>query len=448
MKDLVEVNDNEFIATPVEWLGKYPRHWDLIRNKDLFEERGEVSLDGSETLLTVSHITGVTPRSEKNVNMFMAESNEGYKICKSGDFIINTMWAWMGALGTTKDDGICSPAYGVYKPKNQTPYYPKYFDYLYRTPCAIREMARNSKGIVASRLRLYPKEFFQIITALPPLDEQILISDYLDHKIRLINEEILSLEDKEKTYKKLKQSLIDEVTLKGLSSSLETSECEIPGVGHAPSSWKIFRLKELGYLYSGLSGKAGEDFTKDSEFSAPYIPFTNIAKNFYLDTDQVDFVVVSPNETQNTIKQNDMFFLMSSEDYDDVGRCSLLKDKVPTTTFLNSFCKGFRFTDKKINPRFINYLLHTTAYRTNLSIEGKGFTRINLKMEKVNDIRVLVPSPDEQLQIADYLDEKVTKIDKIREQILLLLEKFKELRGALIRDLVSGSLKISNGEKK
>lgn len=150
-----------------KWLGNVPEQWRLVRNKEIFFERGSLSQSGKETLLTVSHITGVTRRSEKNVNMFMAETMEGYKHCKTGDLIINTMWAWMGALGTAKEDGICSPAYGVYAPRKNMPYSHRYFDYLFRTTKAVSEMTRNSKGIVSSRLRLYPKDFFQITIALP-----------------------------------------------------------------------------------------------------------------------------------------------------------------------------------------------------------------------------------------------------------------------------------------
>jgi len=108
----------------VEWIGKIPIHWELARNKDIFEERGNLSISGTETLLTVSHITGVTRRTEKNVNMFMAETMKGYKLCEKGDLIINTMWAWMGALGTCNENGICSPAYGVYKSKNNKSHFP------------------------------------------------------------------------------------------------------------------------------------------------------------------------------------------------------------------------------------------------------------------------------------------------------------------------------------
>jgi type I restriction enzyme S subunit len=195
----------------IEWIGQIPSHWQVVRNKEIFKERDILSQTGKETLLTVSHITGVTPRSEKNVNMFMAESNEGYKICRKGDLIINTMWAWMGALGTSNYEGICSPAYNVYMPNKNIPYDHRYFDYLYRTPNAIVEMTRNSKGIVSSRLRLYPKDFFQILTLLPDLATQKAIADYLDAKTKQINSIIETINDEIGKLIELRKTLINDV---------------------------------------------------------------------------------------------------------------------------------------------------------------------------------------------------------------------------------------------
>ncbi|WP_213957095.1 restriction endonuclease subunit S [Variovorax sp. dw_954] len=94
----------------VEWLGQVPSHWEVVRNKTVLFEVDERHDEADGTLMTVSHLTGVTPRSEKNVNMIMAETLEGYKRARTGDLVINTMWAWMGALGTTPCDGLFSPS--------------------------------------------------------------------------------------------------------------------------------------------------------------------------------------------------------------------------------------------------------------------------------------------------------------------------------------------------
>jgi type I restriction enzyme S subunit len=103
--------------------------------------------------------------------MFMAESLENYKKCKPGDLVINTMWAWMGAMGIAGEAGIVSPSYNVYRVRisDQEPWY---YDYLFRTGRFIAEVICHSQGVWTSRLRLYPEEFFEIRLPRPPYDEQ------------------------------------------------------------------------------------------------------------------------------------------------------------------------------------------------------------------------------------------------------------------------------------
>lgn len=154
----------------IDWLGEIPAHWEIERSRWLFNERDERSETGEEEMLTVSHITGVTPRSQKDVNMFEAETTAGYKLCFTGDLVINTLWAWMGAMGTAPVDGIVSPAYNVYMPGQRL--LPAYVDALVRIPVFAQEVTRYSKGVWSSRLRLYPEGFFETFWPVPPLDEQ------------------------------------------------------------------------------------------------------------------------------------------------------------------------------------------------------------------------------------------------------------------------------------
>lgn len=154
----------------LEWLGKIPAHWQVMRSKQLFSVRDERSEFGDEELLTVSHITGVTLRSEKEVFMFKAESNVGYKLCYPGDLAINTLWAWMGAMGVANQLGIVSPDYHVYVSKGKL--LPAFIEVLCRSKPFIAEVVRYSKGVWSSRLRLYPEAFFEIYFPVPPKDEQ------------------------------------------------------------------------------------------------------------------------------------------------------------------------------------------------------------------------------------------------------------------------------------
>ena len=161
-------------ASSSDWTVALPKHWESERAKVHFRERIQKSTSGEEELLTVSHITGVTARAEKEVSMFLAESNEGYKIVCPGDIVINTMWGWMGAMGISSRDGIISPSYGVYRPISHA-FEPEYLDLMLRSRPFIGEVTRRSKGIHSSRLRIYPDAFLDIRLPVPPREEQITI---------------------------------------------------------------------------------------------------------------------------------------------------------------------------------------------------------------------------------------------------------------------------------
>ena len=163
--------EGESQASGIPSIPYIPRRWQVLRNKVFMREVNERSTTGTEELLSVSHLTGVTPRSQKTVYMFKAESMVGYKLVRPGDLAVNTMWAWMGAAGVSRHRGIVSPSYGVYR-IDQSTVLSAYFDLLIRTPAYVCEMTRYSRGVTSSRLRLYPEELLALRTPVPPIDVQ------------------------------------------------------------------------------------------------------------------------------------------------------------------------------------------------------------------------------------------------------------------------------------
>lgn len=155
----------------VEWIGQIPEHWEVKRAKYLFNEIDERSKTGDEELLSVSHMTGVTPRSEKSVTM-IAEDYTGSKTCQKNDFIMNIMWAWMGAMGVSDRPGIVSSAYSIFR---QTPlgiFNPTYLEWLLTTVGYIEHYNQVSTGLHSSRLRFYSRMFFDMEIGYPDRSEQ------------------------------------------------------------------------------------------------------------------------------------------------------------------------------------------------------------------------------------------------------------------------------------
>jgi type I restriction enzyme, S subunit len=393
----------------IDWLGQTPTEWVIARNKEIFKERSSLSSTGKETLLTVSHITGVTPRSEKNVNMFMAETMEGYKICHPGDLIINTMWAWMGALGTSNELGICSPSYNVYMPTKGIPYNHRYFDYLFRIPNAIVEMTRNSKGIVSSRLRLYAKDFFQIETVLPSLKEQSLIAHYLDTKTAQIDRKIDLLTQKATQYGNLKQSLINETVTRGLDKSVPMKNSAIEWIGEVPEHWEIKHLKDLAEIKGG----------KDSKV---------------VDVETGGYPVYGSGGIFGRASQ-----YLHNKPSVLLGRKGTIDKPLFVTEAFWSVDTMF-YTDIKNNvyPKFFYYQCLTIQF----GLYQYGSAVPSMAQNVLRQILLPTPPPSEQKTIADYLDTKTAQIDQIIQTINTQIEKLKELRKTLINDVVTGKIKV------
>ncbi|MBK8800762.1 MAG: restriction endonuclease subunit S [Fibrobacteres bacterium] len=226
----------------VDWLGEIPAHWSTLRAKFVFREIDDRSVSGDEELLSVSHLTGVTPRSEKNITMFMAEDYTGAKLCHEGDLVINTMWAWMGALGVSPLEGIVSPAYGVYR-QHRDGLLPKFADWLFRTPDYVAEYTRRSTGVNSSRLRLYPDQFLDLPVLVPPLEDQERIVAFLDQKTAEIDAAIAKKERLIELLQEQKSILINQAVTRGLNPDVPLRDSGIEWLGQIPAHWGIKKFK-------------------------------------------------------------------------------------------------------------------------------------------------------------------------------------------------------------
>ena len=81
-------------------------------------------------------------------------------------------------------------------------------------------------------------------------------------------------------------------------------------------------------------------------------------------------------------------------------------------------------------------------YRDALRFEARGFTRINIKIDRVASHFVSLPPLSEQQTIANYLDEKCAKIDAAIENIGKQMDASKRLKRALINEVITGQRAI------
>jgi len=407
----------------MRWLPAVPEHWNEQRAKTFFREVDERSKTGQEELLSVSHLTGVTPRSQKKVTMFKAASYVGSKLCRPGDIVINTLWAWMAALGASRHVGIVSPAYGVYRPHHADSFNPAYLDYLLRTRAYVAEYIGRSTGIRSSRLRLYPNQFLDIALVQPPRPEQDQIVAYLRAQDAHIARFIQAKRNLIKLLIEQKLRIIDHAVTRGLDSSVALRPSGIEWLGEVPEHWEVSKVKLLADYINGFPFKPAEWGAK----GRPIIRIQNLTKehaafNYY------DGAIPE----RNHVKDGDILLSWSAS----LGVFVWNRGDA----WLNQHIFKVVPDPKRITRGYFVWLARW--FLNHMEAEAHGSTMQHITKPKFGSFPVPLPSLSEQVEIEAHINRETQDIDlaitRTEEEIKLI----REYRDRLIADVVTGQVDV------
>ena len=190
---------------------------------------------------------------------------------------------------------------------------------------------------------------------------------------------------------------------------------------HQIFAWEQRKLGNIGQTYTGLSGKTKEDF---GHGDASFITYMNVFSNPVANPNMIEPIEID--QKQNEVKVGDVFFTTSSETPEEVGMTSVLLEKYGKT-YLNSFCFGFRPTEKFDNY-FLAYMLRSHSVREKITLLAQGISRYNISKNKVMEITISVPTPEEQKCVGEYFrlldtlitlhQRKYTKLVNIKKSML------------------------------
>jgi type I restriction enzyme S subunit len=82
------------------------------------------------------------------------------------------------------------------------------------------------------------------------------------------------------------------------------------------------------------------------------------------------------------------------------------------------------------------------AAKSKLETLGRGTTFIELSTKELGLFSLAIPPLEVQQAIAAHLDKQTSQMDRIIDQINSQIEKLKDLRKALINDVVTGKIKV------
>jgi type I restriction enzyme S subunit len=422
-----------------DWLGEIPGHWEEKRAKWYFDKIDERSETGDEELLSVSHITGITPRSEKNVTMFQAESYEGHKLCQPGDLVINNMWAWMAALGVSRYAGIVSSAYGVYRPKRKDLFNSQYLDYLMRLKGYAGEYLCRSKGVWTSRLLLNPDAFFNIPIVHPPLEEQDEIVAFLEEQTAVINQFLANKRKLITLLEEQKQVVINTAVTQGLDPNAPRKPSGIDWLGDIPAHWEIKKLKYVAEVQTGLT--LGQKYPNVPLIERPYLRVANV-QDGYLDLAEITTIQLPVDKAVRYELEMGDVLMTEGGDFDKLGRGFIWEGQIDNCLHQNHIF-AVRPNKEILKPYFLTAImssLHGKEYFIESSKQTTNLASIN--STKLKRFPILIPTLKEQQDILDYLEQKTAVINTAIRRIQREIELIEEYRTTLIAHAVTGKIDV------
>ena len=410
----------------VQWLGEIPGHWEVKPIRAILRENTDKTETGDEELLSLSQYTGISRKKDAaKIGMFEAESTVGYKKVHPGQFVMNIMLAWNGSYAVSEFEGIISPAYCVFDfiSKDEKMYY----NYLWRLSMYQGAFKTESRGIIDSRLRLYPNKFLPFPTICPPLSEQRSIVSFLDAKCGKIDEWVTKKQKEVEHLQELKQRVIADAVTRGLNPHVKMKATNIPWLKEIPEHWEALRAKHMFNKEQRPVEEGDEIVTcfRDGEVT---LRKNRRTTGFTEATDFSHYQHICKGDL--VIHQMDAFAGSAGvSDSDGMGTPVLSVCTPKSANVLNDYYAHIvRLMGKN---GFILSLYRGIRERSS-----------DFRFDTFANLWLPVPPISEQKQIVSYLDAKCSKIDKLIANITKEIERIKEYKQRLISDVVTGQIKV------
>ncbi|WP_373503538.1 restriction endonuclease subunit S [Aestuariivirga sp.] len=192
----------------IDWISQIPAHWDVVRFKYLFTQ-SRLPVQDDDEIVTSYRDGQVTLRSNRRLDGYTEAIIEGgYQGIRPGQLVLNSMDAFEGAIGVSDSAGKCTPEYVICNPNNSK-INQNYFSYLLREMALAKYIQVICNAVRQRAVRIRFNNLATRFLAVPPLDEQKEIVDFIDAQKMKIAEAIAIKERQIAALKEYKTSLIN-----------------------------------------------------------------------------------------------------------------------------------------------------------------------------------------------------------------------------------------------
>ena len=403
----------------VKWMGDIPSGWKKKRNKDVLLETKHIVKDSwkDHELLSLTKKGIILRDIESGIGKFPS-SFETYQAVEKGDLVFcpYDIEETPRTVGISNSCGMITSSYKILKCKPQI--HPKFIFYIYLTLDSFKGLRPHYTGL---RNVVRTETFMSLPIYVPNYSEQKQIASFLDRKTQLIDELMEKTEQKIGLLKEKRTSLINHCVSKGLNPNVEMKDSGVEWIGEIPIGWKVNRLK----YFSSLVTEKEETKEADIKISPENVEsFTGTCSNLYSEYSGMGVPFQSGDILLNKLRLYLGKILLPDYNGYSMGEMIVIRINKPTSN------------------KFYFYLFFDQGLIDLLDSQSTGVKLPRVSPEVIMGNYLPFPSPEEQHQIGEYLDEQTQKIDATIEKETERIELLKEYRQSLIYELVTGKTDV------
>ena len=406
----------------MEWLGEVPGHWELVRYKNVFDEK--TSIAGT------SHPHGSISFGRvifKDGEFLHEPTRASYQEVLSGEFLINpiNLNYDLKSLRTalSEIDTCVSPAYIVLTAKVATDKnYMKYQLHVFD----LFHMKTLGAGV---RQTIAFGDIGVCFTCLPPLPEQTLIAAFLDRETTKIDALVGEQRRLMAMLKEKRQAVISHAVTRGLNRDAPMKPSGIEWLGDVPEHWEITKI---GYV-ANVSRGTGYQNVEEIQEGDDAIPMIRIS----------DFNDFAPVWVRNSSSLD--VYKVDSNDILIAGTGASAGITMRVTKEMSHMIHSYnapRIRCQKIDPQFLHYVLNSHGIEQQEALLFSGSAQPFLDLHSISKLELPYCSIVEQIEIVDYLNEQVDMYDALASEAQRAIDLLQERRTALISAAVTGQIDV------
>lgn len=384
----------------IKWVGEIPEDWLLVKYKRFAKSGMGVTLLKSD-LLDRETADSIPVYSATQENEFFGYTENKKLLLECGDLVIPARGNSIGHIKVVDKTATST----------QTTIYSKVFS----NEINIMFLKYCSDGLKDNWFKFDDTAIPQITVnqvnnnpvPYPSLKEQEKIVKILNKITQKVDNILKQTQQSIKELKKYKQSLITEAVTKGLDPNVEMKDSGVEWIGAIPSRWGLNQIKTVAKVMNG----------KKIETDDGHIPVFGSGGVFkYTNTKLYD-------------RESVLFGRKGT-----IGKPLIVNQPFWTvdTMFYTHIFENRAF------PKWLYYILISLPW----DVYSTQTTIPSIVGSEIESIRIPVPAIEEQQQIVQYLDNKISTIDRLIEDKTKVIEELENYKKSLIYEYVTGKKEV------